>query len=133
MVRLANRMMMRRVRRQGKVVGDASGLVLTTIGAKSGVERQSPLRWFPSPDGPRLIVASAGGAPGNPAWYHNLKAHPDRVRIEIGTETLDVTASQLHGAEREQAWRQITATAPQFGAYQRKTDREIPVIRLTPR
>jgi deazaflavin-dependent oxidoreductase (nitroreductase family) len=133
LVKLANRMMMRRVRKAGKVVGDANGLVLTTIGAKSGAERQSPLRWFPAADGSRLIVASAGGAPGNPAWYYNIKAHPDRVRVEIGTETVDVTAAQLHGAEREEAWRQITATAPQFGAYQVKTDREIPVIRLTPR
>jgi deazaflavin-dependent oxidoreductase (nitroreductase family) len=129
----ANRLMMRRVRTGGRFLGGMNGLVLTTVGRKSGVERQTPLSWFPGPDGARLIVASAGGAPGHPAWYLNLAAHPDRVRIEVEDETIDVAAEQLHGAEREEAWRQITAAAPRFGEYQGKTDREIPVVRLTPR
>jgi deazaflavin-dependent oxidoreductase (nitroreductase family) len=129
----ANRLMIRRVRTGGRFLGGMDGLVLTTVGRRSGIERQSPVSWFPGPDGSRLVVASAGGAPGNPAWFHNLAANPDRVRVEVGGETFDVTADQLHGDEREEAWRQITAAAPRFEAYQRKTDREIPVIRLTPR
>ena len=78
-------------------------------------------------------MASAAGAAGNPAWYHNIAAHPDQVTIELTGRTIPVTAEQLHGAERDEAWRQITAAAHRFASYQRKTDRELPVIRLTSR
>ena len=78
-------------------------------------------------------MASAAGAARNPAWYHNIAAHPDTVKIEVDGRTVAVTAEQLHGAARDQAWQQITAAAPRFGLYQRKTDRELPVIRLIPR
>jgi deazaflavin-dependent oxidoreductase (nitroreductase family) len=88
---------------------------------------------FPGTDGSWLIVASAAGAARNPAWYHNIAAHTDQVKIELGGRAIPVTAEQLHGAEREEAWRQITAAASRFAAYQRKTDRELPIIRLTPR
>ncbi len=108
-------------------------LVLTTIGRKSGVERTTPVGWFPGKDGSWLIVASAAGAPGNPAWYHNLAAHPDKVQIELAGRKIPVIAEQLHGAEREEAWRQIIAAAPRFAQYQQKTDRELPVIRLASR
>jgi deazaflavin-dependent oxidoreductase (nitroreductase family) len=108
-------------------------LVLTTIGRKSGQTRLNPLAWFPGPDGSWLVVASAGGAPANPAWYLNLAAHPDQVSVEQGGRKVDVIAEELHGAEREQAWQQITAAADQFRRYEETTDREIPVIRLTPR
>src|SRR5688572_10807886 len=98
-----NRLMMRRIR-SGKGVG-ASTLVLTTIGRKSGAERQNPVTYFPGDRGPDswLIVASAAGAAGNPAWFHNLAAHPDRVRIELGDREIPVTAEQLTGADRESA------------------------------
>ena len=75
-------------------------------------------------------MASAAGAARNPAWYYNIAAHPDKVRIEVNGQTIPVTAEQLHGAERDQAWQQITASAPRFAQYQRKTDRELPVIHL---
>jgi deazaflavin-dependent oxidoreductase (nitroreductase family) len=78
-------------------------------------------------------VASAAGAARNPAWYHNLATHPDQVWIELLGRKVAVTAEQLHGAERDQAWRQITAAAPRFAAYQEATDRELPIIRLVPR
>ena len=79
-------------------------------------------------------MASAAGAARNPAWYHNIAAHPDRVKIGVDGRTVPVTAEQLHGAERDQAWQQITAAASRFGQYQHKTDRELlPVIRLVPR
>lgn len=123
-------MIMNRVRR-GR--GRSGTVILTTIGAKSGAERRSPLRGFPLDGGGWLVVASAGGAPGNPGWYHNLAAHPDRAAIETTGDPVAVAAEHLHGADRDEAWRRITSEAPQFATYQKKTDREIPVIRLTPR
>jgi deazaflavin-dependent oxidoreductase (nitroreductase family) len=109
--------------------------VLTTIGRKSGAERQNPVTYFPGDRGPDswLIVASAAGAAGNPAWFHNLAAHPDQVRIELANREIPVTAEQLTGADRESAWRGITSGSARFAQYQKKTDRELPVIRLTPR
>jgi deazaflavin-dependent oxidoreductase (nitroreductase family) len=127
-----NKQMIKRIRKKGRAAG-LNALVLTTVGRRSGAERSTPVGWFPGPGGTWLIVASAGGAARNPAWYYNLAAHPDKVRIETAGRALAVTADQLHGDEREQAWRQITAAAPRFAQYERQTDREIPVIRLTPR
>lgn len=127
-----NKLAARKVRRSGKVM-NFNALVLTTVGAKSGLERTTPLGWFPGSDGSWLIVASAAGAAKNPAWYHNLAAHPDKVQAEVGGKKLAVTADQLHGDEREEAWQQIIAAAPRFAEYQVKTDRELPIIRLTPR
>ncbi|HET6989239.1 MAG TPA: nitroreductase/quinone reductase family protein [Kribbella sp.] len=124
----------RRLRRRGggKLMG-FNALVLTTVGRKSGLERVTPLGWFPGNDDTWLIVASAAGAPGNPAWYYNLAAHPDQVRIDVDGKAVDVRADQLHGPERAEAWQRITTAVPRFAQYQVKTDRELPVIRLTPR
>lgn len=133
-LRWVNNVAGRRVSRKGKMPGmDFDALVLVTVGRTSGEERKAPLGWFPGKDGTWLIVASAGGAPKNPAWYYNLSANPDRVQIEIPGRTVAVTAEQLHGAEREEAWKQITTASDQFRKYQEKTDRELPVIRLTPK
>jgi deazaflavin-dependent oxidoreductase (nitroreductase family) len=110
-----------------------NGLILTTVGARSGAERTSPVGWWPGPDGSWLIVAAANGAARNPAWYHNIAAHPGNVQIEVDGRRIGVTAEHLHGTERAQAWQQIAATAPRFAQYQAKTDRELPVIRLVPR
>jgi deazaflavin-dependent oxidoreductase (nitroreductase family) len=134
MLRWVNKMAARRIRRTGKMMGlGFNALILTTVGARSGAQRTNPVGWFPGNDGSWLIVASAAGAARNPAWYHNIAAHPGQVKIELNGRTIPVTAEQLHGAERDEAWRQITAAAPRFAAYQRKTDRELPIIRLTPR
>jgi deazaflavin-dependent oxidoreductase (nitroreductase family) len=114
-------------------MGGTDGVVLTTIGRKSGQPRSTPLVWFPGADGSWLIVASAAGAPRNPAWYYNIAAHPDRVQIEIEGRSIPVSAAQLHGEEREAAWRAIVAASPRFTRYQQQTDRELPVIRLTER
>jgi deazaflavin-dependent oxidoreductase (nitroreductase family) len=121
-----------RIRRTGRAVG-FDALVLTTIGRKTGVERTTPVGRFPGKDSSWLIVASAAGGPRNPAWYYNLAANPDKVQIEIEGRKIAVTAEQLQGAEREEAWRQITTAVPRFAKYQQKTDRELPVIRLVPR
>jgi deazaflavin-dependent oxidoreductase (nitroreductase family) len=132
-MRWINKLVARRLRRgRGKVMGFDT-LVLRTIGRKSGTERLTPVSWFPAADGSRLIIASAAGAAGNPAWYYNLAANPDQVRIDVDGETVDVRAEQLHGAERVEAWRLITTAGPRFAGYQEKTDRELPIIRLTPR
>ena len=108
-------------------------LLLTTTGRKSGVERTTPLGWVSDGNGGWLIAASANGQASLPAWYHNLAAAPDKARIEIGGATIPVSAEQLHGTEREAAWQTLTAAIPRFSGYAEKTDREIPVIRLTPR
>lgn len=133
MAQWANKLAARRIRRKGGRFMGFNALILTTTGRKSGAERTNPVGWFPGRDGSWLIVASAAGAAGNPAWYYNIAAHPDKVRIEIEGRTVPVVADQLHGAERAEAWEQIVATAARFGQYQQKTDRELPVIRLVPR
>jgi deazaflavin-dependent oxidoreductase (nitroreductase family) len=131
MMKWMNRLMSRRIRRTSTFMG-FNALILTTVGRKSGAERTTPVGWFPD-DGNWLIVASAAGAPGNPAWYYNLATHPDQVRIDVDGRTVEVRAEQLHGAERAAAWEQITTASPRFAEYQVKTDRELPVIRLIPR
>jgi len=129
--RWGNQQMVRRMRRKGDP--RENKLVLVTIGKKTGVERMNPVRWFPGGGDAKLIVASASGAPRNPAWYYNIAANPDRVRIEFAGQRVAVTPEQLHGPERDAAWRQITTAAHGFAKYERITDREIPVIRLIPR
>jgi deazaflavin-dependent oxidoreductase (nitroreductase family) len=132
--RWANTFMARRLRRStnGKTMG-FSALILHTVGRRTGAPRVNPVGWWPGTDGSWLICASANAAVDNPAWYYNLADHPDQVSIEVNGQTIPVTAEQLHGAERDAAWQQITTAAPRFAQYQIKTDRELPVIRLTRR
>lgn len=127
-----NKLFLGRIRKGGTVMG-MNALVLTTVGRKSGLERQTPVGWFPGDDDTWLIVASAAGAPGNPAWYHNIAAHPDRLWIETAGRRIAVRAEQLHGTDREEAWRRIVTAAPRFASYQEATDRVLPVIRLAER
>lgn len=124
----ANKMTVKRIRKGNS----AEMLVLTTVGRKSGAIRETPVRWFPGGDGSWLIVASANGATANPAWYYNLAAKPE-VTVDVEGRTVEVTATQLTGAERAEAWQQIITAAARFAGYQRKTDRELPILRLTPR
>jgi len=131
-LRLINNNAASRFRRTGKMLG-INGLILTTIGARSGAERTSPVGWWPGPEGSWLVVAAANGAARNPAWYHNIAAHPGNVQIEVEGRRIGVTAKQLHGAERAEAWRQIAVATPRFAQYQDKTDRQLPVVRLVPR
>jgi deazaflavin-dependent oxidoreductase (nitroreductase family) len=118
---------------QGRVGGPFAGstlLLLHHTGAKSGTERVNPLAYLR--DGDRYVVfASKAGAPTNPDWYHNLKAHPN-VRIEVGTDTIEVVASEAGREERDRLYNAQTERSPQFGEYQRKADRTIPAIILTP-
>ena len=116
----------------GKVGGDfdnANLLLLHTTGAKSGKQHVNPVMYF-SVDAKLLIVGSYSGADVDPAWVHNLRAHP-RAHIEVGTDAYDVDARELPGGERDAAFDQITKVASGFADYQSKTDRVIPVFELT--
>lgn len=130
-----NGLVARRLRNGGKKTPgfDFDLLLLTTAGRKSGQQRTTPLGWVADGNGGWLIAASANGAASLPAWYHNLAAAPDVARIEVSGAVIPVSAEQLHGTEREAAWQALAAAIPRFGKYPEKTDREIPVIRLTPR
>ncbi len=108
-----------------------SMLLLDTVGAKSGEPRVAALGFIADGAGRWLIVASASGTARNPAWLHNLAAHPDQVWIEIGRERIKVRPETLAGDERQAAWARIVAATPQYGKYETQTDREIAVIRLT--
>jgi len=131
-LKLFNKFSSGRIRKTGKF-GELPSLVLTTIGSRSGQERKTPLAYFPAGGGGWLIVASFAGAAKNPSWYYNLGAHPDQVFIEFAGRRESVVAEQLHGSERESAWRQITGSSQRFAEYQEKTDRELPIIRLRTR
>lgn len=116
----------------GVVGGQFAGtplLILTTTGAKSGQPRLAPLAF--DRDGDALvIIASKGGAPTNPDWYHNIKANPV-VTVEVGTETFQAVATEVTGNERERLFDQVVAKMPGFGDYQKNTSRRIPVVTLT--
>jgi deazaflavin-dependent oxidoreductase (nitroreductase family) len=117
----------------GKASGAFAGapmILVTHKGAKSGTERTTPLVY--SRDGDRLvIIASMGGAPTNPKWFHNIKANP-RVRVEVGDESFDADAEVLtEGPERQRLFDQQAALMPNFKEYQERTDRVIPVVVLT--
>ena len=133
LIKIVNGFIAGRIGKTGKAFGTMPALVLITIGRKSGVERRSPLAYIPDGDGNWLIVAAYAGAANNPAWYHNLGAHPDRVSIELEGRLHRVNAEELRGAERERGWKTITDANKRFADYQDKTDRLLPVIRLTPR
>jgi deazaflavin-dependent oxidoreductase (nitroreductase family) len=103
-------------------------LMLTTIGAKSGQQRTTPMMYVPDGDC-LLVIASNAGAPKHPDWYRNLVAHPD-VTVEVGADTFEASAVVLEGAERQQQWDRIVAAYPFFIEHQAKITREIPVIAL---
>ncbi len=117
---------------QGKVGGAFAGrqlLLLHTTGAKSGQERVNPVAYIR--DGERIvIIASKGGAPTNPAWYHNLVANP-LVMVEVGTDKFQVRAAVVPEPERTRLYAEMVKHMPGFAEYQTKTTRVIPVIALT--
>jgi deazaflavin-dependent oxidoreductase (nitroreductase family) len=129
LLRAGSRMMAAFYRMRGGRGSDL--LLLTTVGARSGTQRTTGVRRFDDGDGRWLIVASAGGQARQPAWLHNLAQHPDEVWVEIGRDRIKTRPEILRGEDRADAWRRVVAEAPQFGGYETKTDREIPVVRLT--
>ena len=106
-------------------------LLLHHKGAKSGTERVNPLAYQPLDDG-YAIFASKAGAPTNPDWYYNLKAHPDTT-VEIGDDTISVHARVAEGDERDKIWTKQVERMPGFGEYEAKSGRTIPVVILEPR
>ena len=116
---------------EGKVGGQFEGapmILIHHIGAKSGEERVNPVMYRPVGDN-FAVFASYAGAPTNPDWYHNLVAHP-AVDVEVGTETIAVTARVTEGSEREEIWTAQKADYPGFAEYEAKTTRQIPVVML---
>jgi deazaflavin-dependent oxidoreductase (nitroreductase family) len=111
---------------QGKPV-----ILLTTKGAKTGKLRKTPLMRVEH-DGEYAVVASLGGAPKNPVWYHNIKANP-HVELRDGATTKDYDAREVFGEERALWWGRAVAVWPDYDEYTKKTDRVIPVFVLTPR
>jgi F420H(2)-dependent quinone reductase len=110
---------------QGKPI-----ILLTTIGAKTGKIRKTPLMRVER-DGHYAIVASLGGAPQNPVWYYNVKAHP-QVELQDGEVTKDYEAREVFGEEKAVWWERAVEAWPDYAEYQTKTDRQIPVFVLTP-
>ena len=105
-------------------------ILLTTVGAKTGKIRKTPLMRVEH-NGEYAVVASLGGAPKHPVWYFNIKANP-RVELQDGTETHDYEAREVLGDEKAIWWERAVEAWPDYADYQRKTDRQIPVFVLTP-
>jgi deazaflavin-dependent oxidoreductase (nitroreductase family) len=118
--------------------GDTTGMdmkgkaviLLTTIGAKTGKVRKTPLMRVEH-DGEYAVVASLGGAPKNPVWYYNIKAHP-QVELQDGPVAKDYDSREVFGDEKATWWKRAVEAFPDYAEYQTKTDRQIPVFVLTP-
>jgi deazaflavin-dependent oxidoreductase (nitroreductase family) len=116
---------------EGRVGGQFEGapiLLLHTTGAKSGAERVSPMMYLDL-EGHRYVFASYAGADSDPDWYRNLSANPD-VRVEVGTEVFDATATPLERSERDRVYAIQAERFPGFAEYEKKTTRVIPVVEL---
>ena len=119
---------------KGKVAGRMGGhsvCLLTTTGRRSGQSRTVPLMSFPQA-GELVVIASNGGSDRYPAWYHNIKEHPE-VTVQIGEKVQKMTAREGTPQERAEIWPRVVAQAKNFGQYEKKTSRVIPVVVLTPR
>jgi deazaflavin-dependent oxidoreductase (nitroreductase family) len=112
------------------MVGD-DWIILWTLGAKSGKVRKTPLVKVADGEGRYAVVGSQGGAPTNPQWVHNLRAHP-AARLQDGPEALDFTVREVTGDEKATWWARATAAWPDYDNYQAATERPIPVFVLEP-
>jgi len=115
---------------EGRVTGPLAGtrlILIHHIGVKSGIERVTPLACTSKPDGSYVIVASNGGSPTHPSWYHNLKAHP-RIEVEVGSQTFIALATELDDGAHAELWPKLVAAAPSLREYETKTTRHIPVF-----
>src|SRR5437764_9216272 len=111
--------------------GLPSMLLLDHLGAKSGKRRTTPLLYIEDGDA-FVIVASKGGHPRHPAWFHNLRANPETT-IQVGPRKIPVTARVATDAERDRLWPEVVRTYSGYEGYQRRTDRKIPLVMLEPR
>jgi len=118
---------------EGRVGGRFEGediLLLHHTGARSGIERVNPLVYVPDGDH-MIIVASAAGAPKNPDWFYNLRAHP-HTTVEVGTATVTVDTTEVTDEEYPELWKRVTTALPRFAEYQQNTTRRIPMMILQP-
>ena len=106
-------------------------LLLTTTGRKSGERFIFPLFYGETGDGSYIVVASKGGAPQHPGWYRNIAANPE-VDVQVGTTKMRARARTATGAERVRLWQKALEFWPPYAEYQKKTEREIPVVVLDP-
>jgi deazaflavin-dependent oxidoreductase (nitroreductase family) len=114
----------------GHIWNGATALLLTTTGRRSGESRTTPLIY--AADGDHyIVIASKGGAPTHPAWYLNVSKTPE-VEIQVKDKVMKATASTVEGAERARLWSVATQVWPNFDQYAERTDRLIPVVKLTP-
>ena len=122
--------LMRATRGRIRISFTAPTILLTHIGAKSGKRRTTPLLYFTEGD-KVVLIASKGGAPQNPAWYHNVKAHPE---VEASTDGRPerYVAREAEGDERERLWKLATKLYSGYEGYQARTNRRVPVIVLEP-
>jgi deazaflavin-dependent oxidoreductase (nitroreductase family) len=120
----------------GRIGSGAPGggrmLLLDHVGAKSGTKRTTPLLYVDADGGNVAIIASKGGYPKHPGWFHNLKANPDTT-VQIGSEKRQVRARVADGEERDRLFARAVDAWSDFGVYQKRTDRKIPVVVLDKR
>jgi deazaflavin-dependent oxidoreductase (nitroreductase family) len=116
---------------QGTTMQGLPVIILTTVGAKSGKIRKTPLMRVADGD-EYAVVASLGGAPKHPVWYHNVKSNP-QVELQDGPVKRDMVAREVTGDEKAKWWDTAVQAFPPYADYQKKTDREIPVFVLTPK
>jgi F420H(2)-dependent quinone reductase len=115
---------------EGNTMAGKPVIILTTIGAKTGKVRKTPLMRVEH-DGNYAVVASKAGAPTHPVWYHNISANP-QVKLQDGPTPQDMVAHEATGDEKREWWERAVAAWPDYAEYQKKTDREIPVFVLEP-
>ena len=130
-LRFFGRIAVRMYRVLGRPLPGPGNVLLTTVGARSGHRRTVPLTGFAESDGRWLIVGSLAGSARHPAWFINLANDPDRVWLQVGRARFKVQPELLRGEERTAAWRRIVSEAQGYAAYERSTDREIPIVRLS--
>ena len=118
---------------EGRVGGRFEGhplILIHHVGARTGTERVTPVSCFPQSDDRFVIIASNGGGPTNPDWYHNLQAHSE-IDVEFGAETFAVAVRKLETDERKRAWSDVVDAVPAVASTQNETRRTIPVLLLT--
>jgi deazaflavin-dependent oxidoreductase (nitroreductase family) len=134
LARIGNGMMVRRFRSRGASTrAGLPGLLLETLGARSGQTRQAIVGYMEEGAGSWLVIASLGGAARHPAWLHNLARQPEATLEFDGGRRVPVRAETLEGPELEAVWARIAKDAPAYDKYRSKTDRDIPVLRLRQR
>ncbi len=127
-----NDRMIRKVRNGKAQFMGMEVLLLNTVGKRSGQPRVTPVAWFGDGNDAWLSIASGGGTQ-HPDWYTNLMANPERATVELpGRGAVKITPYRLDGAEREEAWKLISTAQPRIAKYQSKSEREYPIVKLTP-